>query len=105
MQSSINNFRHSLSFAYNNQVKKPFSNSIELVTMTINTRALLIKASRKKCKLMNKPLITKGILVSIRRKQKLYINFFLNGTEIEKILSKVKTLSKKLLLKTKDYQL
>ena len=28
---------------------------------------------------------TKGILVSIRRKQKLYINFK-NGTEIEKIL-------------------
>ena len=55
---------------------------------------------------MNKLWITKGILVSIRCKQKLYINFFLNVTEIEKILyktyanklSKVKTLSKKLYL-------
>ena len=50
--------------------------------------APLTKASRKKRKLINKPWITKGILVSIRRKQKLYINFFKNGIEIEKILYK-----------------
>ena len=56
---------------------------------------------------MNKSWITKDILVSIQRKQKLFINFFKNGTEIEKILyktyvnklSKVKALSKKLHLK------
>ena len=54
---------------------------------------------------MNKPWITKGILVLIRRKQKLYINFFKNGTEIEKILHKTyaNKLSKvKALLKTRD---
>ena len=69
--------------------------------------APLIKASRKKRKLMNKPWRIKDILVSIQRKQKLYINIFLNGTEIKKILyktyanklSKVKALSKKLYLK------
>ena len=76
LQSYINNFWHSLSFKYSNEVKKSFSNFIELVTATINTHAPLIKASRKKRKLMNKPWITKGILVLIRRKQKLYINFF-----------------------------
>ena len=75
LQSSINNFRHSLSFKYSNEIEKSFSNFIELVTATINTHVPLIKASRKKRKLMNKPWITKGILVSIRRKQKLYINF------------------------------
>ena len=87
--------------------KNHFQNFIELVSTTINTHAPLIKASRKKHKLMNKPWITKGILVSIRRKQKLYINFLKNGTEIEKILyktyanklSKVKALTKKLYLK------
>ena len=107
MQSSINTFRHSLSFKYSNEVDKLFSNFIELVSATINTHASLTKASRKKRKLMNKPWITKGILVSIRRKQKLYIIFFKNGTEIEKILyktyanklSKIKALSKKLYLK------
>ena len=84
MQSSINNFRHSLSFNYSNEVEKSFSNFIKLVTSTINTHAPLIKASRRKRKLMNRPWITKGILVSIQRKQKSYINFFKNGTEIEK---------------------
>ena len=71
--------------------------------MTINTHAPLIKASCKKRTLMNKPWIIKGILVSIQCKQKLYIHFFLNGTELEKILyktyanklSKVKALSNK----------
>ena len=86
MQSSIYTFRHSFSFKYNNEVDKLFSNFIELVSAAINTHAPLTKASRKKRKLMNKPWITKGILVSIRRKQKLYIKFFKNGTEIEKIL-------------------
>ena len=56
----------------------------ELVTAIINTHAPLIKASLKKRKLMKKPWITKGILVSIRRKQKLHKSFFKNGTEIEK---------------------
>ena len=84
LQSSINNFQHSLSFNYSNEVEKSFSNFIKLVTSTINTHASLIKASRRKRKLMNKPWITKDILVSIQRKQKSYINFFQNGTEIEK---------------------
>ena len=107
LQSSINTFRHFLSFKYSNEVDKLFSNFIKLVSATINKHAPLTKASRKKRKLMNKPWIAKGILVSIRRKQKLYINFFKNTTEIEKILykpyanklTKVKALSKKLYLK------
>ena len=106
MQSSINIFRHFLSFKYSNEVGKLFSNFIVLVSATINTHAPLTKASRKKRKLMNKLWITKGILVSIRRKQKLYIIFLKIGTEIKKILyktyanklSKVKALLKKLYL-------
>ena len=84
LQSSINTFRHSLFFKYSNEVDKLFLNFIELLSAPINMHAPLTKALRKKRKLMNKPWITKGILVSIRRKQKLYINFFKNGTKIEK---------------------
>ena len=50
---------------------------------------------------MNKPWIKEGILVSIRHKQKLYINFLKTGTEIEKIL--YKTYANKL-SKSKPYQ-
>ena len=107
MQSSINIFRHSLSFKYSNEVDKLFLNFIKLVSATINKHAPLTKTSRRKRILMNKPWITKGILVSIRPQQLLYINFLKNGTEIEKILyktyanklTKVKALSKKVYLK------
>ena len=85
MQLPIKNFWHSLSFNFSDEVEKSFSNFIELVSTTINTHAPLIKASRK---LTNKPWITKGILGLIRQK-KLYINFFKNCIEIEKILHKI----------------
>ena len=65
LQSSINTFWHSLSFKYSNETDKLFSNFIKLVSATINKHAPLTKPSCKKCKFMNKPWITKGILVSI----------------------------------------
>jgi len=63
--------------------------------------------SCKKQKLMNKPWITKGILISIRAKQKLYKTRFLNGTETQidhykkyaNLLCKLKQICKKLHLK------
>ena len=36
LQSSINNFGHSLSFKFSNEVEKTFSNFNELVSTTIN---------------------------------------------------------------------
>ena len=94
LQSSTNNFQHSLSFNYSNEVEKLFSNFIELVTMTINMHAPLIKASHKKRELMNKPWITKGFnstqfefSFSFNLTQTKFIHKFLkNGTEIEKLL-------------------
>ena len=69
-------------------------------------RAPLKKATRKKRKLINKPWITKGILISIKKKQKLYAKCYKSGSEFEKWLYKiyankltdVKRLSKKLFL-------
>ena len=60
--------------------------------------------SRKKQRLYNKPWVTKGILISIRNKQKLHKSHFLRGSEVSKViyktyankLNKVKSLSTKL---------
>ena len=57
---------------------------------------------------MSKPWITKGIFVSIRKKQKLYVTHYLKGNEIQKKfyktyankLTKLKTISKKLYLES-----
>ena len=57
---------------------------------------------------MSKPWITKGIFVSIRKKQKLYVTHYLKGKEIQKIFYKtyankltiLKTFSKKLYLES-----
>ena len=45
-----------------------------------NHHAPLVKLSRKQLRLYNKPWITRGILVSIKNKQRLYQSHFLNGT-------------------------
>ena len=81
-----------------------FSEFINVVTACIDRHAPLILASRRKRKLIKKPWITKGIYTSIRRKQKLYVSHFLNGSEVHKRfyktyankLTKIKTLAKKL---------
>ena len=60
--------------------------------------------SRKKQRLQNKPWISKGILISIRNKQKMYKTHFLQGSNVFKViyktyankLTKVKSLAKKL---------
>ena len=58
----------------------------------------------QKQRLHNKPWITKGILISIRNKQKMYKTHFLQGSNVRKMmyktyankLAKVKSLAKKL---------
>ena len=81
-----------------------FSEFVNVVTACIDRHAPLILASRRKRKLIKKRWITKGIYTSIRRKQKLYVSHFLNGSEVHKRfyktyankLTKIKTLAKKL---------
>ena len=64
--------------------------------------------SRKQKRIQQKPRLTKGLLVSIKNKQKLYQSYFLNGNAYEKPfyklyankLTRVKNLSKKMYYKT-----
>lgn len=70
----------------------------------IEKHAPLKTASRKQKRIQQSPWLTKGLLTSIKNKQKLYKNYFLNGTVFEKSfykkyankLTRVKNLSKKL---------
>ena len=86
-----------------------FSEFVNVVTACIDRHAPLILASRRKRKLIKKPWITKGIYTSIRRKQKLYVSHFLNGSEVHKRfyktyankLTKIKTLAKNCTFKMK----
>ena len=53
---------------------------INVIQKVINHHAPIVKLSRKQLRLYNKPWITRGILVSIKDKQRLYQSHFLNGT-------------------------
>ena len=84
-----------------NSVLEQFISSFKSV---VDKHAPIKRASRKKHKLLKKPWITKGILSSIKNKQMMYKNNFLNGNNAQKLhfktysnkLTKVKRLSKKM---------
>ena len=77
---------------------------ISLFKSVVDKHATIKRASCKKHKLLKKPWITKGILISIKNEQKMYKNNFLNGNDAQKLLfktysnklTKVKRLSKKM---------
>ena len=81
-----------------------FSRLIKTISDVIETHAPLQTASRRQKRLQKRRWITKGILISIKNKQKLYKTFFLGGSDFEKSsykiyankLTRVKNLSKKL---------
>ena len=60
-----------------------------LITETINHHAPLRKLSRKQKRLSLKPQITKGLLISIKNKQKMYKTHHLNCTKAQKYLYKL----------------
>ena len=84
-----------------NSVLEQFISSFKCV---VDKHAPIKRASRKKDKLFKKPWLTKGLLISIKNKQKMYKNNFLNGNDAQKLLfktysnklTKVKRLSKKM---------
>ena len=81
-----------------------FNRLNKTISDVIETHAPLQTASRRQKRLQKRPWITKGILISIKNKQKLYKTFFLGGSDFEKSfykiyankLTRVKNLSKKL---------
>ena len=85
-----------------NNVNDIFNEFYSLLTSTINIHALLKKLSRKQKRLINKPWITKGLLISIKKKQKMHKIHYIKGSPIDKlcyktysnVLTKVKNLAK-----------
>ena len=81
-----------------------FRDFIEIVKSKIDKHAPLKKLTRKQRKLKCKPWITRGILTSIKRKQKLYISHFIKGdTDRQNVykkyankLTKIKFISKQM---------
>ena len=81
-----------------------FENFISNFKTVIDKHAPMKKLSQKQTKLLSKPWITKGILVSIRNKQKMYVTHFKNGDIKQKTfykkysnkLNKIKIKSRKM---------
>ena len=102
------NYFVDINITSSNELNEIFTGFVALVHSCISKHAPLVPASRKKRKLLQKPLLTKGILVSIRHKQKLYTSHYLPGSELQKRfyktyankLTKIKRLSKKLEFRT-----
>lgn len=86
-----------------NELNNIFDTFYSLITKTIDKHAPLKKLSRKKLRLQNNPWISKGLLISIKRKQKMHKTHYVNGTTVEQYfykmysntLTKVKDLAKK----------
>ena len=80
-----------------------FDSFYSLLTSTINAHAPLKKLTRKQKRLKNKPWITKGLLIFIKRKQKMYKTHYINGSSVAKqcykmhrnVFTKIKNLAKK----------
>ena len=60
-----------------------FNGFVQIVS-SVNKHAPLKKCSRRQRKLMRKPWITKGILISIRKKNSMFKSHFVNGNETQK---------------------
>ena len=54
-----------------------YDKSINIIKLTIDEHLPMKIASRKRQKLLQRPWITRGLLVSIKRKQKMYKTHFL----------------------------
>ena len=70
-------------------VEDLFNRFHSLIIQIIDTHAPVVKYSRKQKRLHQKPWITKGLLVSIKKKQKMRKSHHINGSSCEKYLYKL----------------
>ena len=113
LQKRINSFMPKILTTSENNVDDIFNELYLLITSTIDTHAPLKKLLRKQRRLRSKPWITKGLLISIKRKQKLHKTHYIFGSIYEKLyykrysnlLTKVKNLAKKTSLSSKPGRL
>ena len=104
LHESLENLSETVLSIDENNVISVFEQFYSLVQTTIDKHAPLKQLSRKQKKLQSKPWISKGILKSIKRKQKMHKTHFINGSMSDKhfykrytnLLTRVKSLAKKL---------
>ena len=90
LKKSLRNFLFYLPHIDNhsNNYDHVFQEFVFTVKSIIDKHAPLKLTTRKQCRLSKKPWITKGLLISIRKKQKLYKTHFLRGSDAEKEIYK-----------------
>ena len=77
LQEAFEAFFNANELTSSDQIDLYFDNFVSTFRTSLNKYAPLKRASRKKRKLMSKLWITKGIFVSICKKQKLYVTHYL----------------------------
>ena len=88
LKNEINSFFLTISYIDGNNFDAIFDHFLQLLTNAITLYAPMRKLTRKQQKLVNKPWISRGILKSIKTKQKLYLSHFVNGNLEQKQLYK-----------------
>ena len=82
MQTYLQNLPSS--FNLNTNYEQAFQKFVYIVKSVVDKHAPLKIATRTQSKLNKKPWITRGLMTSIRKKQKLYKTHFLKGSDSEK---------------------
>ena len=67
-----------------NNINDVFDEFYSLITKTISNHAPLKKLSRKQKRLKSNPWMTKGLITSIKKKQKMHKTHFVQGTSVNK---------------------
>ena len=88
LNNEINSFFLTISYIDGNNFDAIFDQFLQLLTNAMTLYAPMRKLTRKQQKLINKPWISRGVLKSIKTKQKLYLSHFVNGNSEQKQLYK-----------------
>ena len=80
LQLRLHNFFPQMNFITKNNINDVFDEFYSLITKTISNHAPLKKLSRKQKRLKSNPWMTKGLITSIKKKQKMHKTHFVQGT-------------------------
>ena len=103
LEDRLNNLFQTNAVTNDNNLEELFNNFHSIFTQAIHIHAPLKKLTKKQKRPQRKPWITKGVLISIKRKQKMHKTHYVNGSSAENFLYKqysntltrVKNLSKR----------
>ena len=70
--------------SFNLSLEQAFQEFVDAVKNVVDKYAPVKIASRKQNRLNKKPWITRGLVISIRKKQKLFVTHFLKGDDSQK---------------------